>query len=417
MGRPRILFLAPRAPYPLTSGLAMREFHLLRAYSSVASVDLAFFARHDDERVEVCQGVRPYCERIHALPLPPARRGCRAGHRLGWREVVYPRLANELDSCAIQRLVADSADSTDLIHVSRLHLANAVEALLDRRKRRPRLILDLDDVESVSQWRLLRLSQSRRWVYRVFRYYDLLRLFAYQRRAVRRFDRVFVCSDHDRARLGRPNVVVVPNGFDVPAELTSSGTDARTLLFCGLLSYSPNEDAMLFFVRSILPAIRRELPDTRFLMVGASPPAAVRALEDGVFVRMEADVPSVTEYYRKATVAVVPLRMGGGTRIKILEAWALGLPVVSTSIGCEGLEGVHGEHLIVADTPRQFAQACIELLRSPARRQALIEAGRDLVMRKYRWETSTSNAVLAVRELLSLHDPAPDTTTQDPVLS
>jgi polysaccharide biosynthesis protein PslH len=420
MKRPRILFLAPKAPYPLTSGLAMRQFHLLRAYSSIASVDLAFFAGHDRELVEVCQGVGSYCERIHAIPFPPVRKPGTFGPWLGWKEMIHPLLIRGLDSCAIRRFVADSAESTDLIHVSRLYTANAVEALLDGRRRRPRLILDLDDVETVAQWRLLRHSRSRRWVYRAFRYCDLVRLFAYQHRTVRQFDRVFVCSEHDRMRLGRPNVVVVPNGFDAPHELPRRGEDpdAKTLLFCGLLSYGPNEDAVLFFVRSILPAIRQKLPDARFVVVGTSPSASLRALDNGVSVRIEANVPTVADYYRAATVAVVPLRMGGGTRIKILEAWALGLPVISTSIGCEGLEGVDGEHLIVANTPRQFAEACVELLQSPSRREALARSGRDLVMRKYRWETSTNKAMLAVREVLNLRDPAvPDPGTTDPCLA
>jgi len=340
------------------------------------------------------------------LPLPPVRKTGTFGPWLGWREAVYPLLVRGFDSDATRRLVADSAKSVDLIHVSRLELGNTVEGVLTRRCRKTRLILDLDDVESVALWRLLRRSRSRRLAYRVFRYLDLARLFAYERRAIRRFDRVFVCSEYDRLRFRRPNVVVVPNGADVPTKLPSSAVEAGTLLFCGLLSYAPNEEAVRFFVGSILPAIRQELADTRFVVVGSSPPATVRALDDGVSVRIEADVPSVAEHYRKATVAVVPIRMGGGTRIKILEAWALGVPVVSTSIGCEGLDGVDGEHLLVADTPQQFAHACVELLRSPARRETLVRAGRDLVIKKYRWEISTKKALLVARGLLNLPDPA-----------
>jgi polysaccharide biosynthesis protein PslH len=415
MNRPRILFLAPTAPFPLTSGLALRQFHLLRAYSTIASVDLAFLAGQEGEYAEVCRGLRSYCERIYALPFPPARKTGSFGPWLGWRELIYPLLVRGADSNAIRRLVAESADSVDLIHVSRLELANAVEGLLNRRLRKTRLVLDLDDVESVALWRLLRRSRSRRWAYRVFRYVDLVRLFTYERRTVRLFDRVFVCSEYDRTRFRRPHVVVVPNGSDAPRELPNNSANTGTLLFCGLLSYAPNEDAARFFVGSILPVIKHELADTRFVVVGTSPTATVCALNDGVSVRIEADVPSVAEYYRTATVAVVPIRMGGGTRIKILEAWALGVPVVSTSIGCEGLDCVDGEHLIVADRPQQFAQACVELLRSPARRDSLVRAGRELVMKKYRWEISTRNAVLAVRDLL---DPAvPDPSDPNPCLA
>jgi glycosyltransferase involved in cell wall biosynthesis len=416
MNRPRILFLTPKAPYPLTSGLAMRQYHLLRAYSTIAAVDLVFFAQRDSERADVAAGVGQYCERIHAIPFPPARKPGRFGPWPGWRRLTHPLLALALESPELRRLVRESAASTDLVHVSRLHLASAVEPLLDGR-RRPRLVLDLDDDESLAQTRHLRFSPSRRRVYRAFHYADLLRLARYQRGAVRSFDRVFVCSEHDRVRIGRPNLVVVPNGIDVPPDLTTPAPDPRTLLFCGLLSYRPNEDAVQFFVDSIFPAIRREFPDARFVAIGRTPSSAVLALADGASVRIEPDVPSVADYYRRAAVAVVPLRMGGGTRIKILEAWSLGVPVVSTAVGCEGLDGADGEHLVVADTPEQFARSCVELLRSPARREALARAGRDLVSRRYRWETATRSAVLAVGELLGLPTPPrPDTRRPSPCL-
>jgi glycosyltransferase involved in cell wall biosynthesis len=402
MNRPRILFLAPKAPYPLTSGLAMREFHLLRAYSTIAAVDLVFFAQDDAELAEVKHGVSPYCERVRAIPFPPVRPVGSFGRGPAWRLLTSPLLAGILDSPALRQIVAEAAPVTDLIHVGRLPLVSAAESLLTRTRTKPRLILDLDDVESSAQARILRLSPSTRWIYRVFRYADLVRLLAYQRRVVRRFDQVFVCSENDRRRLGQKNVVVVPNGVDVPSELPPMAPDARTLLFCGLLSYRPNEDAVQFFVRSILPAIRHELPDTRLVVVGRAPSAALRALDDGVTVRIEADVPSVAEHYRRAAVAVVPLRMGGGTRIKILEAWSLGVPVVSTSIGCEGLDGIDGEHLLVADTPGRFARACVDLLQRPSRRQALARRGRELVSRQYRWETSTQHALLSMRTLLNL---------------
>src|ERR1051326_5730808 len=142
MKRPRILFLAPKAPYPLTSGLAMREFHLLRAYSTIASVELAFFASDEKQYAEVANGVGSYCERIHALPYSQAPR-TRLIPWPGWRSIAYPALTRSFDSSALQRLVASVVDSIDLIHVGRLHLARSVEVLKTGQGRRPRLILDL----------------------------------------------------------------------------------------------------------------------------------------------------------------------------------------------------------------------------------------------------------------------------------
>jgi polysaccharide biosynthesis protein PslH len=312
-----------------------------------------------------------------------------------------PTLANVLESVELRRLVAASAGVMDLIHVSRLHLVYAVESLLNGRLPSPRLVLDLDDVESVARRRHLRVTPSRRWVNRLFHHYDLMRLSAYERQAVRRFDRVFVCSDSDRAMLGRPNVVVVPNGIDVPADLPRREPECSTLLFCGLLSYGPNNDAVQYFVNSIFPGIQQALPAARLLIVGRSPSADLRALADRTSISVEADVPSVVDYYRRATIAIVPLRIAGGTRIKILEAWALGVPVVTTSIGCEGLDGIGGKHFVVADTPADFARACVELLQSPSHRERLVRNGRELVWEKYRWESAATTAIVAVQDLLN----------------
>jgi polysaccharide biosynthesis protein PslH len=367
----------------------MRQFHLLRAYSSVATVDLAYFFKSDREVSEMRAGVGSYCDRLHAFPAPPSRHGVR---RLGpWRGlgrmITHPMLADILESTELQRLVRSSAASMDLIHVSRLHLVNAVESLIKDRQR-PRLVLDLDDVESVAKQRHLRVTPSCRWVNRLFHYYDVMRISAYERYALRHFDRVLVCSEKDRRMLGCANVVVVPNGIDVPSELPTQERDDYLMLFCGLLSYRPNDDAVRYFISSILPHIQREASCARLLLVGRSPSASLRALADATSVSLSSDVPSVADYYHRASIAIVPLRIAGGTRIKILEAWAFGVPVVTTSIGCEGLDGVNGEHFIVADSPAEFAKACVELMRSPSRRRELASRGRELVRAKYRWEIS-----------------------------
>jgi glycosyltransferase involved in cell wall biosynthesis len=212
-------------------------------------------------------------------------------------------------------------------------------------------------------------------------------------------------------------VVVVRNGTTVAPAPPSSDTDGRTLLFCGHLSYPPNVDGLEFFVGQILPEIRSEIPDVRLLIVGRTPGPRIRALHDGGAIRVEADVPSVADYYRKATVAIVPLRFGGGTRLKIPEAWSLGVPVVSTAFGCEGLGAVDGEHLLIADRPREFARACVALLRTPALRQRLAARGRELAWREYRWETIGARLATFAQQLLDAqpHGGVVSTSTRMPV--
>jgi glycosyltransferase involved in cell wall biosynthesis len=284
------------------------------------------------------------------------------------------------DALAIQ------AAGADLVHVSRLTTSAHVLALaLQAQAGRPRLVLDLDDVDTVKRRRWLNVTHARKWRRAIPDYYDLLRLWAYQRRAIRAFDRVLVCSDHDRDLLRLRDAVVIPNGADVPARPFADESDGCTLLYCGTLSYWPNIDGLLYFVQEVLPHIRRTVPKVRLLVVGKDPAPEVLALHDGETLVVEPDVPSVEKYYRQATVAVVPLRVAGGTRLKILEAFALGCPVVSTTIGCEGLKVNAGEHLVVADESLAFATACITLLEGPELRRRLASSGRRLVERLYAW--------------------------------
>jgi glycosyltransferase involved in cell wall biosynthesis len=147
----------------------------------------------------------------------------------------------------------------------------------------------------------------------------------------------------------------------------------------------PNEDAVLHFVDAILPRIRAEVSDTRFVVVGRNPTSRLRQAAEAAGATVTGTVDDVRPYLAEATVCVVPLRIGGGTRLKIFEALAMAKPVVSTAIGAEGLPVVAGEHIVLADGVDEFAHAVLTLMREPARRQRLAEAGRALVEERFSW--------------------------------
>jgi glycosyltransferase involved in cell wall biosynthesis len=383
--------------------MAMRQLQLLLAYCRWATVELVTFYREPVELAALA-ALRAHCERIHSVPLATTRVEADGAGLPRWRRILRasctwrPSMITAMFSPEMARIVASLAASCDLIHVARLHMSAQLAGLPGRG--RPRTVLDLDDVETRIRLSKLLVFSEPPGAHRLYDWYDLARLWRYQQRALRRFDRVLVCSELDRRRLGGGNVVVVPNGFDVPARLPRNDPDGRTILFCGVLSYAANADAMSFFIERILPEVRKHVPDVRLLIVGRSPSPRMRAWHDGRAILVEGDVPSVTEHYRQATIAVVPLRVGGGTRIKILEAWAYGLPVVSTTVGCEGLDAVDGQHVLVADDPPGFAERCVRLLRAPAERARLIEQGWALVSRRYRWDAVASEAVAALRPLV-----------------
>jgi glycosyltransferase involved in cell wall biosynthesis len=205
-----------------------------------------------------------------------------------------------------------------------------------------------------------------------------------------RFDRCTTVSEIDRQLLLKANprlrVDVISNGVDIqkyeplPAENAS-----QALLFIGNMQYPPCVDAVLYFYREIFPRIRRAIGAVDLWIVGRDPRPEVLQLK-GEGIHVTGRVEDVVPYYRQSAVCVVPLRAGGGTRLKILEAMALGRPVVSTTIGCEGLEVVDGEHLLIADSPEQFAEKTVRLLTDRQLYQHISTNGRQVVEARYDWD-------------------------------
>ena len=210
--------------------------------------------------------------------------------------------------------------------------------------------------------------------------------------ACRRADLTIAVSEDDRERLEEiaPGIAAasIPTGVDTTYFSPNGCHEVPSrLVFSGSMDWHPNEDAVLHFVETILPRIRAEVPDVSFTVVGRNPTARVRELAErpGIFVTGTLDDvrPSIAE----GSVYVVPLRAGGGTRLKIFEALAMAKPVVSTTVGAEGLDLESGRHFIAADAPADFARDVVSLLRDPARRHAMGRAGRDLVEACYSWPT------------------------------
>jgi len=380
----KILCITPAPPSPRLSGTGIRVFNSVRALASCGEVTV--FTLVDNRHETLLEDCRPWCEDIITLDAErelqrlsgPARRT--GVWETCWRTMsgfdpvpIRNREASEL--ARLVRLVG--LNVFDLIWITKGWVAGLLP-FLDWRK----VVVDLDDLEHRVQWRMRRLGPF--YPSRVFEYAEIWKQRRFERKLCRRAAYVLVCSEADREILGYENVRVLPNCVDLSEAIgQEDGENPYRLLFVGNFRYAPNVDAALFFCNSILPEIRKLEPEAHLYIVGREPLEPVVALHTGRDVIVTGTVLDVTPYFKECGVIIVPLRAGGGTRVKILEAFAHRKAVVSTTIGAEGLQVEHGIHLCLADDPLEFASHCVTLMRDSSTRRALGTAGRRLVETQY----------------------------------
>jgi glycosyltransferase involved in cell wall biosynthesis len=236
-------------------------------------------------------------------------------------------------------------------------------------------IMDFDDIQHFIIERTLKLKHR----YDVKKYYLSLKAYRthiLEKQALRTFDKALVCSEKNRHYLNAPNVEVIENCIDVDSDAKYTAGQTGHMLFIGNLGYHPNDEGMQYFIKSILPRIHNHLPKATLTIIGEGPcQMLIKAVEQTKGVHLTGFVPNIEPYYTAAQLSIVPLRIGGGTRIKILESLAKKVPVVSTFIGAEGLNLIDHEHILIADDPREFAAACIKLLKNQALREKIALSG------------------------------------------
>ena len=391
--KPRLLFISPAAPVPTGHGLGMRAWASLRALARAYDVHLLVL-NHPPADPATAAALAGFCrevafvpaglwDRRHALlrrlaALSPAFSLRLFPHPPEWACVQYARTPFPFAERAF-----------DTAFVFRLYAAPALDHLRTTASWKETW-LDADDLESLTRRRLAGLHRSNGRRAQA----SLLNIEADQygvieRDMLRRFDRLFVCSAADRERLLEsglhPAPEVLPNVVDAPPLPAPAPHSGPVFLFVGNLGYLPNEDAVIHFCRHILPAIRRRgAPDTAFHIAGGGATRElIRESARHPGVVLLGRVPDLAPVYACADIVVAPLRAGGGTRIKILEAFARGRPVVATPEAIEGIAAIHETHALIADTPDAFARSCLQLVREPTLGAALIARAAELVRTAY----------------------------------
>lgn len=376
--RPQVLIVSPYSPAPAVHGGAVRMLNLIREIRERCDVTLISFVDTEAERrTESLALLRDLCRDVVLLPRDVHGTG-------GWLE---PSKTRGFHSHAMHEQIEWWLDRRrfDVVQVEYTHMAHYLPAPCPGLLR----VLVEHDITFVAQARARAMAGSR--LRRLALWYDGLRTLRHEIRAVESADLVLTMSDDDRDVLARfvdpEPIVTIPNGVscrDFPQR--EDGTEEpATILFVGFFRHEPNVEAVMWFAREVLPLVRERVPDAIFRVVGAYPPLALAALaEQDPRIEITGMVPETAVHYRRATVFVAPILRGSGTRLKILEAMASGCPVVSTTIGAEGL-GASASEIVIGDDARTFADGVCALLSDPARRHAMAREARRFVERTYDW--------------------------------
>jgi polysaccharide biosynthesis protein PslH len=372
--KPSLLYVSPVVPALGGNGLAMRAGMVLRALAPHYRISLLVVSLYGSPGGPMPGPLTEICRRVIVVPPGPS----------------VPRPAPLGPGGPDWEVFPD--EPFDIVHVFRLATLPFARPWLETNGQRPARHLDLDDVESSTRRGLAALYRLNGNLPRAeAEEAEAERSAALEAEVLQSFDRVYVCSEGDRAALltgERADVCVLPNALPVPAPLPPRRPDGPfTFLFVGTLGYYPNEDAIVHFCRQVVPLLRRIAPrEFRVAIVGFGATPAVQRLASLPEVRLIGTVPDVAPWYAEADAVVVPIRAGGGTRIKVLEAFGYRRPVVSTSIGVEGIDARPEEHLLVGDTPAAMAEQCARLMGDPRLAQALAERAFALFLRSYSTE-------------------------------
>jgi sugar transferase (PEP-CTERM/EpsH1 system associated) len=414
----KILFVVPNVPSPIRP----RPLHFIRGLSQTHQVSVICLASNEaDERF--ISELQRHCHNLEVIRLSRWKSlvncflALFSGAPLRCAYFYSPRLRER-----VKALV--KAGEVDLLHAEHVKSIAMLRPIIGK------VAMVFDAVDCLSMLESRRRAVTKNPLLKVFSWIESKKFVHSELTAARHFNRLVISSEVDRQAYPIPDglrekIDVVPNTVDLERFAFRRFEAQRHLVvFCAKLDYFPNEDAALYLARRIWPRIRALRPELRLEIVGSRPPASVRQLDGEDNVRVIASVPDVRPYVGRAWVALCPIRIRAGVQFKMLEAMALGTPLVATSVCCEGLQVEAGKHLLVADEPEQFASAIELLMNNMTFRENLICAGRAYVDRQHDWTQSVktlSNSYSAAVSDFATHanraatlSAAPPKPTQQP---
>jgi glycosyltransferase involved in cell wall biosynthesis len=400
-----ILFLTQILPYPPDAGPKVKTWHVIRYLAGLGhKVTLATFVRPEEEQHKSV--LERLCHQVFSVPIKRSRIED-VGYLIRSLFSGRPFLV-ERDDLKEMRILLDELlenQDIDVIHADQLTMAqyafskNVHHGLNDPDNTYPYRIFDAHN----AVWTILeRMSENLPWYIKPFAKLEARKIKQYEGQIITEFDHTLAVTEVDRsallsaARYGKngsnlddPDVSVIPIAVDTsaikPVQLDETSSSIVTL---GTLHYPPNADGIRWFIEQVYPKVREINPEANLTIIGKNPPPDfIRfAEQNSEHVSVTGYVPDLEPFLKDAAVLVIPVRAGGGMRVRILEGLAYGEAIVTTTIGLEGIDAESGKEVIVADSPEDFTEAVLELLGNYKLRNEIAKNGRDLVERKYDWQ-------------------------------
>jgi len=371
-----ILFLTSRLPFPPIGGDKLRVFKFLEFLSKENYITLFLFIDNKFQIPDI-EVYKKYFSRIEIMYLPSyiSYLSCIIG--------LFGKLPLQVyyyHSRRMRKLIEKEIENFDLVFVHLIRMAEYVK----RFKMIPK-ILDLTDAISLNYQRSIKYQKGLKYLISRI---EKVRVLKYEIDIIKDFDRNFLVSETDKNYLNgyaeTESVEIIPNGVDLEYfSYNENNFDAKCIVFMGNMRTYPNNDTVKYFCDSIFPIVVRRYPDVKFYIVGANPTREVFALGKRKNVIVTGEVDDIRPYIRSAVVSVCPLRVGSGILNKILESMALGTPVVTSTIGLEGIDAIPNEEILVTDDKYEFAEKIISLMENPDLRNRIALNGRKLIEEKY----------------------------------
>ena len=396
----RVLWVGHNLAYPPVRGVLLRNYNLLRQAAKECELHVLAFdqprTRPPGVSAEQCaEALRKFCARVEWAPLSDRVFGSK--YWLGFSGLLSRNaydlrwLASRWMANQLQRIF--SRIQFDVVHFDTLGLAPYRHYVS-----RAGTVLNHHNIESSMMEH--RAANERGIAARPYWRWEARKLLRAERKYCPQFSLNLAVSQDDmdalRQRVPGVQATVVANGVDTDYFTARPDPGGSTLLFCGGLDWYPNADAMAYFANEIWPELARACPDVRVVVVGRNPPAwLVRLSESERRIRVTGFVDDVRPYFRDAAAYVCPIRVGGGTRLKVLDALAMGTPLISTTFACGGVPVRDGQHVLLADTVDGFVKQVRRVLEDRALRAKLAFHGRDLVCQQFSWEVVGRSLVLA----------------------